>query len=179
MKHVAAIRRELQVPTIFNLLGPLSNPAGAPFQVIGVGRPELRPLLAAALSQLGTRRAVVLSGADGLDEVTVATETHVSEVRDGQVHERCWTPADFGLEPSELSSLQADTPDRSAAIIRQVLSGQTGPARDIVLANAAAAIWVVGRSESLAECARLAAAAIDQGTAESLLRKLGEMSHAA
>ena len=177
MKNVAAVRRELKVPTIFNLLGPLSNPASAPYQVIGAGRPELRPLLAEALAELGTRRALVVCGDDGLDEVTISGATHVSEVRSGQVSQFDWTPADFGLARGDLSSLQADGPAQSAEIIRGVIAGQAGPARDVVVANAAAAIWVVGKSESLIECARLAADAIDHGAAANLLRKLSELSH--
>ncbi|HXT59334.1 MAG TPA: anthranilate phosphoribosyltransferase, partial [Pirellulales bacterium] len=138
MKHVAPVRQKLGVRTIFNLLGPLTNPAGAPFQLLGVGRDELRPLLAAVLARLGTRRAAVVRGADGLGEVTLAGETRVTEVRDGELREFVWTPADFGLERASLESIEVAGPEQSAALVREVLAGRSGAARDIVLMNAAA-----------------------------------------
>ncbi len=110
MKRVAEVRRKLGMPTIFNLLGPLSNPAGAPFQVVGVGRAELRPLLAEALALLGTQRAIVVSGEDGLDEVTLAGPTRVTEIRDGSLRNFTWTPADFGLAPADLASIKVSGP---------------------------------------------------------------------
>ena len=127
MKRVAEVRRKLGVPTIFNLLGPLSNPAGAPFQVVGVGRAELRPLLAEALALLGTQRAIVVSGEDGLDEVTLTGPTRVTEIRDGSLRNFTWTPADFGLVPADLASIKVSGPAASAELIRQVLSGKPGP----------------------------------------------------
>ncbi|HUY90250.1 MAG TPA: anthranilate phosphoribosyltransferase [Pirellulales bacterium] len=178
MKHVAPVRQKLGVRTIFNLLGPLTNPAGAPFQLLGVGRDELRPLLAAVLARLGTRRAAVVRGADGLGEVTLAGETLVTEVRDSQLHEYVWTPADFGLEPASLESIQVEGPEQSAALVREVLAGQPGAARDIVLINAAAALWVAGRAASLPEGVQLAAEAIDTGAARELLAKLVERTNA-
>lgn len=177
MKHVAKVRRQLGFPTIFNLLGPLTNPASAPFQVLGVGKPALRPLLAKALGQLGTRKSVVVCGQDGLDEVTLNGPTDVSVVAQGTVEEQQWTPDDFGLEPAELDALQAEGPAASAAIIRQVLDGQPGPARDIVVLNAAAALWVAGVEATRDACANRAAAALDDGAARHLLRQLGELSH--
>ncbi len=192
MKHVGPIRQKLDHPTIFNLLGPLVNPAAAPFQLLGVGRAELRPLLAQALAMLGTRRTLVVYGADGLDEVTLGGPTQVTEVGEvteasssrGTMREFEWTPDDFGLQPAGRDAMLADGPEQSAQIIREILSGRTsspsGP-RDIVVANAAAALWTVGRSfkkPSLRECARRAAEAIDSGAAQELLSRLAQRTHA-
>lgn len=172
MKHVAAVRQKLGVPTIFNMLGPLANPARASFQLVGVGKPELRPLLAAALAQLGTERAIVVHGADGLDEVTLTGPTHVTEARPEGIFEFTWQPRDFGLECASLDSLRVATPAESAAVVRRVLSGERGPARDIVLLNAAAALWVAGKNDGLPACLALAAEAIDTRAAEALLAAL-------
>lgn len=178
MKQVGVVRRQLGVPTIFNLLGPLSNPAGAPFQLLGVGKPHLRQKLAAALAALQTRRAVVVCGDDRLDEVTIAGPTHVTVAESGELRELTWTPSDFGLNTSPLDRLIVAGPEESAAVIRGVLAGKPGAARDIVVANAAAALWVARPSESLCQCAQAAAAAIDRGDAQQLLARLGEASHA-
>jgi anthranilate phosphoribosyltransferase len=177
MRHVAPIRRRLGVPTIFNLLGPLCNPAAAPYQLMGVGRPPLRPLLAAALQRLGGERAVVVCGKDGLDEVTLADQTDISEVTPEGVRETAWSPADFGLPRTDLLTLRVDGPEASATMIRQVLDGQSGPARDIIVMNAAAALWTARRADSLRDCAGLAAAALDDRTAKRLLAELVEASH--
>jgi len=176
MRHVAAVRKRLGVPTIFNLLGPLCNPASAPYQLMGVGRGPLRPLLAAALQRLGCQRAVVVCGKDGLDEVTLADETEVSEVTPEGVQETTWSPTEFGLPRVDLTTLRVDGPEASAALIRQVLDGQPGPARDIVVMNAAAALWTVRRVDSLRQCAALAAAALDNGAAKRLLAEFVEVS---
>ncbi len=177
MKNVAEIRKQLGVPTIFNLLGPLSNPASAPFQVVGVGRAELRPLLAEALLLLGTKHALVVQGEDGLDEVTLAGPTRVTEVLPSGLRNFTWTPSDFGLAPASLESLGVNNPQESAAMIRDVLQGAPGPARDIVVLNAAAALWTAGRAESPLACAELAAAAIDLGAASDLLRRLVQLTN--
>jgi anthranilate phosphoribosyltransferase len=177
MKHVAPVRQKLGTPSIFNLLGPLSNPAGAPFQLLGVGRAELRPLMAEALALLGTRRALVVCGEDGLDEVTLAGPTRVSEVSDGQVRDFAWTPADFGLEVSSLFSLQVTGPEESAALIRRVLEGERGAPRDIVVANAAAALWTAGAADTPRAAANAAAAAIDSQAAARLLANLADRTH--
>jgi len=176
MRHVAPARRKLGVPTIFNILGPLANPACAPFQLVGVGRAHLRPLLAEALAILGARRAVVVHGEDGLDEVTLNGATLATETGSTGTRQWRWTAADFGLSPSPLDSLVVEGPQQSAAIIRGVLRGQRGPARDIVLANAAAALWIAGVADSLAAGARAAALAIDRRAAEDLLARLVELS---
>jgi anthranilate phosphoribosyltransferase len=172
MRHVAPIRKQLPHPTIFNILGPLANPARAPFQLLGVGRESLRPLMAESLRLLGVQRAVVVHGADGLDEVTLAADTLVSEAIDGATHQRRWMPADFGLESSGLETMLVDGPEASAAIIRRVFDGERGPARDIVVANAAAALWTAGHRETLRQCAAAAGEAIDGGLALGLLHEL-------
>jgi anthranilate phosphoribosyltransferase len=176
-KRVADVRKRLGVPTIFNLLGPLSNPAGAAFQLLGVGKPHLRDLLARALMNLGTRRAVVVCGDDGLDEVTIAAPTRVTVASAGELRELTWTPEDFGLQRSPLDTLIVDGPAESAAMIRSVLEGSAGPARDIVIVNAAAAMWTAGKSDSLEESARLAVVAIDSGAARDLLARLVESTN--
>lgn len=178
MKHVAAVRQKLGVPTIFNILGPLANPAGAPFQLLGVGRAELRPVLAEVLLRLGVQRALVVSGADGLDEVTLADATHVSRVADGEVTDVTWTPEDFGLARSSLDSLRVSSAAESAAMIRGILSGTTGPARDIVVLNAAAALIAAGKTDQPLEAARQAAEAVDSASATDLLEQLVGRSHA-
>ena len=122
MKHVARVRQQLGTPTIFNLLGPLSNPAGAPFQLLGVGRPELRPLMAEALRLLGTERAAVVCGEDGLDEVTLSGATRMTEVRGGRIRDLTWHPYDFGLEPASLENMLVSNAQESAALIRGILA---------------------------------------------------------
>jgi anthranilate phosphoribosyltransferase len=179
MKHVAPVRQRLGVPTIFNLLGPLTNPASAPYQLMGVGRDELRPTLAATLARLGTKRAAVVHGADGLGEITIAAETRVTEVRDGHLVEVTWSPADFGIATAPLDELRVESPSGSAEIIRQVLKGHRGPARDIVVINAAAVLWIVGKADRLPAAAQLAAAAIDYGAAARLLERLIERTNMA
>jgi len=179
MKNVAEVRRQLGTPTIFNLLGPLSNPAGAPFQVLGVGRAELRPLLAEALALLGTERAVVVCGEDGLDEVTLAGATRVTEVHAGQTRDFVWRPQDFGIEPASLDTLRVAGAEESAALIRGVLAGAPGAPRDIVVLNAAAALWTARAAATPREGARQAADAIDRGAAAALLARLVEKTNAA
>jgi anthranilate phosphoribosyltransferase len=177
MRHAAPVRRRLGVPTIFNLLGPLCNPAAAPYQLLGVGRPALRPLLAAALQRLGGQRAVVVCGQDGLDEVTLAGETDVCEVTPAGIAGFTWSPDLFGVPSGDLSELRVDGPEASAALIRQVLDGRTGAARDIVVINAAAALWTARKVDSLREGAILASAALDSGAAKGLLADLVDASH--
>lgn len=178
MKQVAEVRRKLGLPTIFNLLGPLSNPASASFQLLGVGRPELRPLLAQALALLGAPRALVVCGEDGLDEVTLNGPTRVTETANGLTRDFTWTSADFGIESQSLDRLQVDGPVQSAAVIRGILAGERGPARDIVILNSAAALWTARFSTAPEDCARIAADAIDSGAARDLLTRLAELSSA-
>ena len=168
--RVAGIRRQLGIHTTFNLLGPLSNPAGAPRQIIGVWRRELAEKLAAVLAALGTERAWVVHGEDGLDEITLAGRTHVVEAVDGQVRSFQIGPEDFGFEVRSLDHLRGGDTDANAAIVDAVLDGsRTDEARALVVMNAAAALFLGGVAADLREGAQLAAAAIDSGEA---LRKL-------
>ncbi len=176
MKHVAVVRRKLGIPTIFNLLGPLCNPAAAPFQLLGVGRPELRPRISAALRLLGTQRAAVVNGSDGLDEVTLNGSTYVSLIEDHTISDTTWSPQQFRLSPSSLEQLLVDGPAASAAMILDILSGTPGTARDIVVINSAAALWIARRVAELDEGAAMAAETIDSGAAQRLLRRLAEVS---
>lgn len=176
MKHVAPVRKKLGVPTIFNMLGPLCNPASAPFQLLGVGRPPLRPMLSAALRLLGLERAVVVCGEDGLDEVTLSGNTFVSEVTSDGAQEYSWTPEQFGLTCGDMAPLRVDGPEASAAMIRDVLNGGRGPHRDIVVLNSAAALWTARQSESLEDCSKMAAEALDSGAAKEVLADLIDAS---
>lgn len=172
MRHVVAIRRALGVPTLFNMLGPLCNPAGATHQLLGTPTLAARDKIAAALQRLGTTRSAVVWGEDGQDEVSLGAATHVAEIRDGQIIDHRWTHESFGLPPADLSELQAADPEASAAIIRNLLSGKPGPCRNVVLAGTAAALWLVGKTDSLVEGVQQAAAAIDQGKAREKLAQM-------
>ncbi len=176
MRHVAAVRRKLACPTIFNLLGPLCNPASAPFQLLGVGRRAHRERLAAALQLLGTQRAAVVTGSDALDEVTLNGPTHVLLVQGGSIEPMTWAPRDFGLRESTLEEIRVDGPAQSALMIREVLSGARGTARDMVVINSAAALWVAGRVPTLLTGAQAAGAAIDSGATRRLLADLAALS---
>ena len=172
-KRVAAVRRELGIRTIFNLLGPLTNPAGAPFQIVGVSQAAQVEPLAKALSALGTKRAWVVHGLDGLDEVTLAENTLVAEARDGLVRTFELSPEDFGMTRISLKELASPDPETSAQIIRQVLSSRLhGAARDLIVANAAAALVVAGATASLIEAKSLAENSIDSGAAAQKLNDL-------
>lgn len=179
MKNVAVVRKELGIRTIFNLLGPLANPAGAQFQLLGVARGELRPLIASALGMLGSERSYVVCGEDGLGEVTLAGKTWVTEVTPHGEREFAWVPEDFGIPRCHLDAIAIDTPDDSVKIVQEVLAGEYGPPRDIVILNAAAGLLVAGRANTTREAARLAAETIDSGAAARLLERLVQMSHEA
>ncbi len=172
VRHVATVRKRLGVPTLFNWIGPLCNPARAAHQVLGVGRSGLRAKLAAALLKLGTSRSAVLHGADGLDEVTLAARTHVSLVDGGTHRDILWDAADFGLPTMALESIRTSGVEESALMIRNVLHGEPGPAADIVVANAAAALWIFETGTQLPACVRLAQQVIADGRAADLLREL-------
>ncbi len=176
MRHVANVRRQLGRPTIFNILGPLTNPASAPYQLLGVGKAQVHRKLAEALARLGSRRAAVVHGDDGLDEVTLSAKTNVIVVGAQPMQSLTWQPKDFGFAPIDRTALLVSGPEESATMIRDVLSGQPGPAREIVLANAAAALWVVGKVSDLREGVRIAGEAIDSGQAAELLTRLAMLS---
>ena len=178
MRHVAAARKKFGSPSIFNLLGPLCNPASAPFQLLGVGKPKLRRMLASALQLLGTEHAMVVTGEDGLDEVTLSGATHVVEIRGDSVQETQWHPESFGLQVAGKQSMLVTDPAESARMIQAILDGVAGPARDIVVMNAAAALWTAGVGETLPNCAQQAGQSIDSGQAKELLSQLAELSHA-
>lgn len=172
LKKVAGIRKRLGIPTIFNCLGPLANPAGAPYQLLGVGRAELLDLMAQALLRLGTRRALVVHGADGLDEVSLSAPTHVRVVTAGQVASAVWTPANLGLAPCESGELLTADAAESAAIIRRVLAGEEGAPLRVVLANAAAALLTAGKVSTLPAGVEQARQAVASGKAAAVLERL-------
>lgn len=176
-RHVMPVRRALGIPSIYNLLGPLTNPAGARRQLIGVYAPRLTEVLAEALALLGTERALVVHGTDGLDEFTTTAPTRVSELRGGSVTTRLVNATDLGLRRADLNDLKADTLDEAVALARRVLAGEPGPARDIVVLNASAACYVAGLSDTLAGGVRMASEAIDSGAAAATLARLAEVSH--
>ena len=178
MKNVASLRRRLGVATLFNWLGPLANPAGACYQLLGVGRSALLDPVAGALAALGTRRALVVCSRDGLDEVSLSAPTEVREVRGTAIARHEWTAADFGLAPCQLEELHADGIEASAAIVHGVLSGVDGPCLRVVLANAAAAMLAAERVPTLAEGVRRARDAIAGGQALRVLEHLRSLSQA-
>ena len=180
--RVAAVRRELGVHTTFNLLGPLTNPAGAPFQIVGVWHQALIKPVAETLSALGAQRAFVVHGADGLDEITVCDETFAGEVKNGATSFFEIAPEDFNFnrfESADLQVLRGGAPEENAAIILRVLRGELGgAARALVLSNAAAALFIGGKAANLKEAAELADASLSSGKALEKLRELTEMTNA-
>jgi anthranilate phosphoribosyltransferase len=178
MRHAGPARRELGVRTAFNLLGPLTNPAGATRQLVGVPRPELTELVARSLALLGSERAWVVHGADGLDEISTGGYTKVSECRDGEVNTFYLHPADIGLTKSAPESLRGGEAADNAVIARQVLGGERGAARDIVIFNAAAALLVAGKVDRIQDGLTMAAEAIDRGAAAAVLDQLRNLSQA-
>jgi anthranilate phosphoribosyltransferase len=179
MKHVQTARRELHLRTVFNLLGPLTNPARATCQVVGVYSGDLVEKLAEALSMLGLRRALVVHGSDALDEITITGFTRIAEVRDGQVHSYEVTPEEFGLQRAPLDQISGGDAAFNATLIREVLSGKRSARRDVVLLNAAAALVAAGRVDHLRDAVPLAADAIDSGAAEKKLAALAKFSKSA
>ena len=172
LRHAAAPRKELGVRTVFNLLGPLANPAGVRRQVIGVARPEHVRLVAQALRELGSEHALVLHGAGGADELTLAGANLICELRHGELHETTLDARDLGLAPAPVSALAGGDAQENARITQAVLGGERGPQRDVVALNAAAAIYVGGRAADLKEALVLAESAIDNGSAAERLRQL-------
>jgi len=168
--YAAGIRRELRVPTVFNFLGPLTNPARPSAQVVGVSDPRMLPLLAEVLARRGVR-AMVVRGADGLDELTTTGPSTVVEVRDGETHEVVLDPSELGLAPARPEDLRGGDAETNARIAREVLSGVRGPHRDVVVLNAAAALEVAGRASTLADGLTLAADVVDSGAAAAALER--------
>ena len=171
-RHSAAARKEIGVRTVFNLLGPLTNPAGAHSQVVGVFSADAIDLMAATLNELRVQRALVVHGADGLDEISLSGETFAAEVHDGQVRRFTLTPEDFGLTRAPLETLRGGNAPRNAAFIRDVLDGKPGPHRDVTSINAAAALVVSGIAADFRDAAQIAAQAISSGVAKNKLASL-------
>ncbi len=171
-RHATPARKQIGVRTVFNLLGPLTNPAGAQAQVLGVFSLDVMDLVAATLAELGTEHAFVVHGAGGLDEISLAGKTIVAEVRDGKVRKFSVTPEEFGVKRSALEAIRGGTAAENAALIRRILEGEVGPPRDIVVINAAAALVAAGGPENFRDAANLARSAIDSGAAGEKLASL-------
>jgi len=178
MKHAMGPRKELGIRTIFNMLGPLTNPAGAKRQVLGVFSADVTALFANVLKLLGSERAFVVHGNDGMDEITTTTTTHVSELADGEVRTYTLDPDDFIGPHAEKTALAGGEADENAALARRILDGEQGPQRDVVCLNAAAAIVAGGKAEDMACGWQAASESIDSGAARQALLKLVEVSNA-
>lgn len=178
MRHAAPVRRELGVRTAFNLLGPLTNPAGTTRQLVGVPRPELTELVARALGLLGSAHVWVVHAADGLDELSTTGYSKVSECRDGLLRTFFVHPSTFGLAKSSLADLRGGDAAHNAAVAQAVLAGSAGAVRDVVLLNAGAGLFIAGRVSAVAQGVALAAEAIDSGRAAEVLAQLVTASHA-
>jgi anthranilate phosphoribosyltransferase len=176
MRYVMTARRDIRIRTVFNILGPLTNPAQAPAQVVGVYEERLTELLATVLMDLGSKRAFIVCGLDGLDELSPASESRVSEVTDGRVHTYLLSPEDFGLQRARLSDLRGGSAADNAQTIRRILEGEKGPTRDVVVMNAALAIIAGGRADDFRDGAGLAAHSIDSSAAMGKLDDLVEFS---
>jgi anthranilate phosphoribosyltransferase len=177
MKHVAPVRREMGIRTVFNILGPLTNPAGASRQVLGVYRKELTATLARVLGRLGSTRACVVHGSDGMDEITITGSTFVAELREGEIQEYRIRPEDVGLKTAPAETIRGGDAQENAAIVRGILGGEKGPRRDVVLLNAAAALRVCGLTDELGGGVDLAARILDAGKAREALERLVEMTN--
>ncbi len=179
MKYAIGPRKEIGIRTVFNILGPLTNPAGARFQVLGVFADHLTETLARVLGRLGAERALVVHGHDGLDEITVTGKTRVSELRDGEVNTYELNPADYGITPAKPEDLQGGDAEENARITRDILEGENGPRRQIVALNAGAALVAVGKAASFAEGLALAEEAIDSGAAREKLSAVRRFTNGA
>ena len=179
MKNVAAVRKELGVRTIFNILGPLTNPADAPNILMGVFHPDLVGIQVRALQRLGAEHALVVYGKDGLDEVSLGAATMVGELKDGKISEYEIHPEDFGMQMASTRALRVETPEQSRAILQGVLAGNPGPAREIVLLNAAAALYAANVSSSIAQGLEAARQALDSGAAQAKLAQFIAATQAA
>ncbi len=176
MKHAAPVRKELGVRTLFNMLGPLTNPAGAQNQVVGVFRRDLTTKLAEVLRRLGSTHVMVVHGTDGMDEISISAPTFVAELKDGKVIEYTVQPEQFGLKPASLNAIQVSNADEAKAMLLDVLDNRPGAARDIVQLNAGAAIYVAGLSNSLAVGVRKAGEVLADGAAKAKLEQLVRVS---
>jgi len=176
MRHVGPVRRALGITTIMNILGPLTNPAGARRQVLGVADPALLDLVPEALRELGHLRALVVHGAPGMDEVSPVGPTRVVELKEGRLRDYVVTPEALGVEAASLEGLRGGDPARNAEMVEAVLGGEQGPARTAVVVNAAAALLVGDAADDWADAARLAEATIDEGRAAAALERLREAS---
>jgi anthranilate phosphoribosyltransferase len=176
MRHAVEARKQIGVRTVFNLLGPLTNPAGAPFQVVGVPSEELVDLLAATLVELGTERALVVHGAGQIDEISLAGETLAAEVQNGSVRRFVLHPKDFGMKGAPLEAIAGGAPAENAVMIRRILEGEAGARRDVVVVNAAAALVVAGVAPDFRAGAELAAESLRSGAAREKLAALVEFT---
>jgi anthranilate phosphoribosyltransferase len=176
MRHAGPARRELGVRTVFNVLGPLANPGRVRRQALGVGAPSLAPLMTRVLQDLGHERALVFYGEDGLDELTTTGPSRVFQLKDGTITEYELDPKDLGLDRAQPADLKGGTPAENAALLRQLLDGERGPRRDVVLLNAAAAVLAAGRSEAWPEAMAVASESLDSGRARQVLDRLVETS---
>ena len=179
MKYAVQPRRDIGIRTIFNLLGPLTNPAMATHQLIGIYSGELVGMIALVLKNLGSARAMVVHGLEGLDEISLCGPTKVAELRNGEVKEYAVEPERFGLTRCRLEELHGGNPDESAAIVRGILDGKKGSPRDVVLLNGGAALYVSGSAATIEDGIRLAADSIDSGKARQKLSQLVELTNAA
>ena len=179
MRHAGPVRRELGVPTIMNLLGPLANPVQTPFQIIGVSRRDLVPVMAEVMQLLGIRRALIVHGEGGFDEITPCGPARIADVTQDGIEEVMLDPADLGVPRARPEDLAGGSADENAAIIRRVLSGEPGPVRDAIELNAAAALAVCGHATGFADGLAQARAAIDTGRASATLDAVGEAARAA
>ncbi len=176
MKHAIGPRREMAVRTIFNVLGPLTNPAGAPNQVLGVFDKSLCGTLAAVLRELGSRHVMVVHSSDGLDEISIAAETTVAELKDGEITEYTIKPEQFDVARGKLSAVQVDSADESLSLINMAFEGNTGAAADMIALNAGAAIYVAGLTDTLAAGVEQARSQLTDGKAASKLKELIKLS---
>lgn len=178
MKYAVQPRREIGIRTVFNLLGPLTNPASATHQLTGIYDGELTELIARVLKNLGTVRAMVVHGLEGMDEISLSGPTRVAELRNGEIHNYILVPEEVGLKRCRLEEIQGGSPEQCADALRRILRAEKGPKRDVVLLNSGAALYIAGAAESIAEGMRLAEESIDSGKAQTKLEQLIGMTNA-
>ena len=177
MKNVAPIRKEIQIRTIFNMLGPLSNPSGATRQVIGVFSRDKVSVFSRVMSTMGVKRAMVVCGSDGMDEITVTGKTYVNEIKDGKILEYEIDPKDYGIEYAEPEDIMGGSGEENAEITRKIFAGEKGPKRDIVVLNSAAGIYIGGKADTYAEAIEIAKKMIDEGHVIDKLNELVEFTN--